>query len=157
MVIYDKNVAWARPLTEGINETNSAKINDLLDKYSLVIEKHINWTDNHDAITLRSRDPLNIAALANEFQNIDGVTEIDLGIPKILGNDINAWRVAGGWEIEYIMRFGSWSAGKGKQHVWKFKFNDSGKTQFLSEWGDEIPAWMQCDLRRNDDNFADRG
>jgi hypothetical protein len=156
VLIYDKNVAWARPLSQGISETNSPRINELLDKYNLTIEKHVNWTDSEDAITIRSRDPLNMAAIANEFYNIDGVKEIDLGVPKILGNDIVARRSSGGWDIDYVLRFGSWSAGKGKQHVWKYRVSDAAKIQFLGESGDEVPSWMQCSSAKSDD-FASKG
>jgi hypothetical protein len=156
VLIYDKNIEWARPLLQGINETNSPRINELLDKYNLTIEKHVNWTDSEDAITIRSRDPLNMAAIANEFNNIDGVKEIDLGVPKILGNDIVARRSSGGWDIDYVLRFGSWSAGKGKQHVWKYRVSDSAKIQFLGESGDEVPSWMQCSTGKADD-FASKG
>lgn len=157
VIIYDKNVAWARPLAQGINETNSPRINELLDKYNLAIEKHVNWTDAQDAITIRSRDPLNMAAVANEFNNIEGVAEFDLGIPKILGNDIVARRSSGGWDIDYVLRFGSWSTGKGKQHLWKYRVADGGKIQFLGESGDEVPAWMQCGVPGLTDGFASKG
>lgn len=157
VIIYDKNVAWARPLAQGINETNSPRINELLDKYNLVIEKHVNWTDAQDAITIRSRDPLNMAAVANEFNNIEGVAEFDLGIPKILGNDITVRRSSVGWDLDYILRFGSWSTGKGKQHVWKYRVSDGGKIQFLGESGDEVPTWMQCGTPGLKENFASKG
>ena len=91
-VIFDKNVEWATPLRQGISETNSDEINDLLDEYNLVISKHVQWNGTQDAITIRSKSPLNMAALANEFYNVEGVVEIDLGMPKIGGNDIKIKR-----------------------------------------------------------------
>ncbi len=157
VVIYDKNVGWARPLAQGAGETSSQRVNELLDKYNLVIEKHVNWTDQQDAITIRSRDPLNMAAVANEFNNVEGVAEFDLGIPKILGNDINARRAADGWDVDYILRFGSWSTGKGKQHTWKYRCSDGGKVQFLGEGGDEVPAWMQCGTPGLKEDFVSKG
>ena len=88
VIIYDREIEWAEPLLDGINETDSDEFNDLLDEYELIIDKHVPWDDTQDAITIRSKEPLNIAALANEFYNIEGVAEIDLGIPKAAGNDI---------------------------------------------------------------------
>ncbi len=144
VLIFDRNVEWAEPLRDGISETNSDEINELLDDYDLIIEKHVQWNDSQDAITIRSKEPLNMAALANEFYNVEGVSSIDLGIPKIGGNDINMKRISNGWEVEYILRFGSYISGKGKIHIWKYRALDDGAIEFLSEGGDPVPEWMRC-------------
>jgi len=146
IVIFDRDTDWALPLQEGISETDSDAINDLLDEYDLIIEKHVQWNDTEDAITIRSKEPLNMAALANEFYNVEGVSEIDLGIPKIGGNDINIKRIDGAWEVDYVLRFGSYISGKGKVHIWKYKALDDGSIEFISESGDEIPSWMRCEF-----------
>lgn len=148
VLIFNKNVAWARPLRDGLTETDNSTINDLLSRYRLVIEKYVNWTDSEDAITIRSKDPVNMAAIANQFSQIDGVTETDLGIPKILGNDIQFRSASNGVELDYILRFGSWSSGKGKSHTWKFKVSNAGKAEMTGEFGDDVPEWMRCDARQ---------
>lgn len=145
VIIFDRNVDWAEPLREGISETNNDDINDLLDDYDLIIEKHIQWNDTKDAITIRSKEPLNMAALANEFYNIDGVSSIDLGVPEIGGNDINIQRIRNGWEVQYVLRFGSYISGKGKVHIWKFNALDDGSIEMISEGGDPVPEWMRCE------------
>ena len=146
VVIFDKSIDWAEPLRQGINETTSDEINELLDDYDLIIEKHVQWNDTQDAITIQSKEPLNMAALANEFYNIKGVKEIDLGIPKAGGNDIQLRRVQDGWEVEYILRFGSYISGEGKSHTWSYKAMDNGSIVFVAESGDEIPSWMRCNF-----------
>ncbi|MEM9918491.1 MAG: hypothetical protein AAF990_10370 [Bacteroidota bacterium] len=148
-IIFQRNVAWARPLQEGISETTSESINRLLDEYDLIIEKHVQWNDTQDAITIRSKEPLNMAALANEFYNVEGVETIDLGIPEIGGNDINILRINGGWQVEYILRFGSYISGKGKMHFWKYNFMDDGNVKFQSEGGDPVPDYMRCFFEPN--------
>ncbi len=150
ILIFDRNIEWAQPLRDGISETNSADINDLLDDYDLIIEKHVQWNDNQDAITIRSKEPLNMAALANEFYNIEGVSSIDLGIPEIGGNDINMNRTSNGWEVEYVLRFGSYIDGKGKIHIWKYRVLDNGTVEFISEGGDPVPEWMRCGYLNED-------
>ena len=65
VVIYRKNVDWAGPLRQGITETTNKELNQLLDKYDLAIERSMQWNDTQDAITLRSKEPLNMAALAD--------------------------------------------------------------------------------------------
>jgi hypothetical protein len=144
VVIFDKTVAWAAPLRQGISETNSDEINDLLDEFDLIIEKYVQWNDTRDAITIRSKEPLNIAALANEFYNVNGVSEVDLGIPEVSGNDIRIHRVKGGWEVAYILRFGSHLSGQGSTHIWKYTFTDEGVISFHSETGAPVPSWMRC-------------
>lgn len=146
IVIFERTTEWAQPLQDGISETDSDEINDLLDEYDLIIEKHVQWNDTQDAITIRSKEPLNMAALANEFYNVEGVEEIDLGIPKIGGNDINIRRIDSAWEVDYVLRFGSYISGKGKVHIWKYKALDDGSIEFISESGDDIPSWMRCEF-----------
>lgn len=145
VIIFDRDIEWAAPLREGISETNNHIINDLLDDYDLIIEKHIQWNDTKDALTIRSKEPLNMAALANEFYNIEGISSIDLGVPEIGGNDINIERINNGWEVQYVLRFGSYISGKGKVHIWKFNAYDDGKIEMISAGGDPIPDWMRCE------------
>ena len=146
VIIFERDIEWAEPLQEGISETNSDEINTLLEDYDLIIEKHVQWNDNEDAITVRSKSPLNMAALANEFYNIEGVESVDLGIPNVGGNDINIFREAEGWEVQYVLRFGSYIAGEGKVHIWKYKAFDDGSIKFISESGDPLPEWMRCNF-----------
>ena len=144
VIIYEKDIDWAAPLRDGISETENATLNDLLDEYELVIEKHVPWNDTEDALTIRSKAPLNMAALASEFEEIEGIVDIDLGVPKVAGNDIALNRFQDGWEIQYILKFGSFTNGKGKQHVWKYQALDDGTIQFIEESGSPIPTWMRC-------------
>ena len=155
-VIFDKTVDWAIPLQQGVSETDSDEINELLDEYNLVISKHVQWNNTQDAITIRSKTPLNMAALANEFYNIEGVVEIDLGVPTIAGNDIQIERINRGWELEYILRFGSY-IDEGKEHIWKYQVTDKGEVTFISETGAPIPTWMKCEDDNSQNWLSNRG
>lgn len=144
-IIFTSDIEWAEPLRMGVTETDSRAINDLLDEYDLVLENHEKWTDTEDVIIVRSKEPMNMAALANEFYNIEGVVEIDLGIPEVEGNDIKIERQPSGWKVEYILKFGaSFVPGEGKQHVWTYLVADNGEVQFVEEGGDAIPSYMKC-------------
>ena len=157
-IIFDRNVDWAEPLREGITETNSDEINDLLDDYDLIIENHERWTDDQDVIVIRSKEPINMAAISNEFYNVEGVVEVDLGIPEIGGNDINISRLDGGWQIVYTLTIGgAYSKEGGKKHVWTYKALDNGVITFISETGEPIPAWMKCNFPNKDINLANKG
>ncbi len=144
-IIFDRNIDWATPLQDGITETNSQEINDLLDEYDLIIENHERWTDTEDIMVIRSKSPLNMAALSNEFYNIEGIVEIDLGIPEVGGNDILIERRSNGWEVSYVLKFGgTYIKGQGKQHTWSYLVSDSGTVTFKEEAGDPIPTYMKC-------------
>jgi hypothetical protein len=145
VIIFDKNVSWAAPLRNGITETDNKNFNKLLNAYDLSIEKYVNWNDTQDAVTIRSKDALNMAALANEFENVEGIAEIDLGLPKVAGNDIRMKRMTNGWEIDYVLRFGAYASTGGKEHIWKYRADDLGNVTFVSEGGEPIPAWMKCE------------
>ena len=149
VIIYEKDIDWATPLREGISETESLEINDLLHEFDLVIEKHLPWNDTQSALTIRSKEPLNMAALAGQFMDIEGVVDIDLGIPKIGGNDIIFSRISNGWEIEYMLKFGAYLSGGGKKHSWKYRMLDDGSLQFIEESGSPIPSWMRCESEGN--------
>ena len=144
VIIYERDIEWAEPLLDGINETDSDEFNDLLDEYELIIDKHVSWNDTQDAITIRSKEPMNMAALSNEFYNIEGVEEIDFGIPKVVGNDIVLNRIATGWQIKYSLKFGAFGSGGGKEHVWTYEASDDGAIKFIEEEGEPIPSWMRC-------------
>ena len=141
-IIYKRTAEWAAPLRQGVSETTNKDFNRLLDQYELAIEKHVQWNDTQDAVTLRSKEPLNMAALAASFENIPGVIQIDLGLPKFGGNDVKAKRIGGGWEIDFILQINS--GGSLKQHVWKYRALDSGQVSFVQEVGEPIPSWMKC-------------
>ena len=157
VVMFERDIDWAEPLRDGVSETESQEINDLLDDYDLVIEKHVQWDDLRDAITIRSKEPLNMAAIANEFYNVEGVHEIDLGIPKISGNDININRIENGWEVQFVHIFGSYISGEGKVHIWKYNVLDNGEVIFVSESGEPLPEWMRCHFEGNRDKIMARG
>ena len=144
LVIFDRQVDWARPLREGRHETTSITLNDLLYEHDLVIEKHVQWNDRNDAISIRSKNPLNMAALANEFNNIEGVSAVDLGLSKEMGSDITATRVRDGWRFTFTLGFGSLQEAGEKSHRWLYDYSDGGRITKVSEAGDPVPDWMRC-------------
>ena len=151
-LIYERDVDWAKPLREGLTQTDNTTFNRLLEQYDLFIERHVQWTDTQDALTIRSHRPLNMAAIAPKFMAIKGIQEMDLGTPSILGSDIEARQQGKDYQLDYILRFGGWATGKGKTHTWKFKVANGTKVSFLSDSGDEVPKWMRC--RNNTDKWT---
>lgn len=146
LVIFDRDTEWARPLRQGRHETESVTINELLYDHDLIIEKHLQWDDARDAISIRSKRPLNMASLANEFYNVEGVQEIDLGIAKGVGNDITAQRMARGWRFTFELSFGSLSDAANEIHTWRYEITDDGAVAMVGESGEPVPEWMRCSL-----------
>lgn len=147
VVVYKKDTPWAAPLKDDIAETDNAKFNKLLEMHDLSIVEHQKWTDTQDAITIRSRNPLNITALANEFRNIEGVQDIDMGQPEIMGNDIKIRRTPTGFRLDYILKVGGGIGGEAIQnHTWSWSIDDDGNVKFIEEKGAPVPEWMRCQL-----------
>jgi len=144
-VIYDKKVEWALLLRRGLTEKGGSNINELLERYDLRIEKHLQWNDTQDAIVVRSLEPLNMTALAKEFYSLPGVSTVNLDVPEEMGNDIQIERINGGWEVNYIIRFGQ-MPGESKAHIWTYHAMDDGTIRLTNESGAPIPSWLRCDL-----------
>ena len=143
VLIFERDIEWAEPLAESLLRTGNDDLNALLDEYDLIMEKHLAWDDGLDAITIRAKAPLNIQALVSDFETIDGVERIDLGIPDVIGNDIAIERSNNRWEVTYLLRFGALT-GQPKEHRWTFAYEDDGRVKLLDESGDEVPGYMRC-------------
>lgn len=147
IVIFDRQINWAKPLRAGRHETTSLTLNDLLYEHDLIIEKHFQWDDRNDAISIRSQNPLNMAALSNEFLNIEGVNSVDLGHNKDMGSDITASRMSKSWRFTFTLSFGSLQENGEKKHVWLYEYFDNGKFIKINENGDPVPEWMRCSIQ----------
>ena len=146
VIIFERDIDWAAPFAESLLRTGNEDLNYLLDEHDLIIEKHLLWDDAADAITIRAREPLNIAALAGDFADIDGVLDIDLGVPDVVGNDIDIVRTNNRWEIAYVLRFGALT-GNPKEHRWTFAYEDDGRVALLREEGEAVPSYLRCAIQ----------
>ena len=142
-LVYERKVAWAKPLRLGQKETDSKKMNELLEKYGLVIDTNREWDEEHNSLHVRANEPLNVARLVEEFKKIDGVIKIDMLQPDGDGNDIEVKATEAGWMVNYILKFESCISGCKKRHYWSFEVNEEGDVIFLGEFGDELPEWMR--------------
>ena len=141
-IVYKRTAEWAMPLRLGDNTTDSDLINNLLDRYGLIIDKNVEWDEEHNSFNVRAKKSLNLAPVAQAFSNIDGIVLVDLLMPEGDGNDIELKKLANGWELSYLVKFDSCISGCKKKHVWKFRVDNSNKVTFVEEIGDELPDWM---------------
>ncbi len=141
-VVYKREAPWAKPLRLGDTSTDSEEINSLLDQYGLVIDKHVDWDEEHNSFNVKAKESLNIAPIANAFSSVEEIVLVDLLMPNGDGNDIEIVKLDNGWELKYMVKFDSCISGCKKKHIWTFKVIDGKQVIFVGESGDELPAWM---------------
>jgi len=142
-VVYKRSAKWAIPLRMGDNTTDSEEINQLLQHYGLVIDKHVEWDEEKNSFHVKATKSLNIAAIAKEFSAIEGVVLVDLLMPAGDGNDIEVKQLEDVLEVNYLIKFGSCISGCKNQRVWTFRVDRQNKVSFVGESGDELPVWMK--------------
>ncbi|MCB0692655.1 MAG: hypothetical protein H6568_07815 [Lewinellaceae bacterium] len=140
-VIYRKDAPWARSINQGLMQIDHPVINELLTSYNLVIDRVNRWTESENALTIRARKPMNIMALGNEFQSIQGVTGVDVREGLLQANDIEIAPTARGYEFRYILRFSGVNSG---EHYWRVEVTQQMKATLVKEGGDPIPEWVRC-------------
>lgn len=144
---YKNTSAWAAPLKLGGNETNNEDITTICTKYNLSIESHQIWDEQTNMFIVKAHTPVNLAAIAQLFKNIDGVQKVILPVPDLDGNDIEARRTSKGWQLNYIVKFDSCLTGCKKQRTWSFEVvninvHSSANVKFIGITGDDLPDWM---------------
>lgn len=151
-IVYQKEVAWAKPLKSGISSTNQPLINGILERYDLIIEGIEPLNSRQDALTIRAVKPINMEALANNFYGIEGIEAVELeenppaslvraGTP--IRSDIYASQNRNAWDLEYILRFET--KGKLQEHTWVYRIKEDGTIRLLNESGDILPTWLNCE------------
>jgi hypothetical protein len=148
MLIYDKSANWAYPLEQGINETASTAINNLMQEYDLTITKCSEWGPSLGAITLRSSTPYNIAALSQQFMGLEGIKSVELKSPSQNGEvrDIEVSKRANGWLVKFLLKWENCASGCDLSHWWTFFVEDATfAPKFVLQSGDPLPEWLKCE------------
>lgn len=142
-LVYQKGVAWAKPLQSGISSTDQRLINAILERYDLIIEKVESLNTRQDALTLRAVNPINAEALASNFYGIEGIEAVELEERTPARSDIVAKRSRNAWELQYILRYDH--AGRLQEHTWVYRVKDSGGVELLEETSALLPNWVGCE------------
>jgi len=141
-VVYKRDATWATPLRLGDNITDSKEINSLLEDYSLKIDRHVDWDEEHNSFNIIASNSLNVAPVAKAFSQIEDVVLVDMLKPNGDGNDIEIKKLNNGWELSYMIKFDSCISGCKKKHIWTFKIDHNNEVSFIGESGDSLPDWM---------------
>ena len=142
-LVYQKEVAWAKPLKSGISSTDQPLINGMLERYDLIIEGIEALNSRQDALTLRAVNPLNMEALASNFYDIEGIEAVELEETTPPTSDIYTTQVRSGWELEYVLRFQV--SGVLEEHTWIYQVKDDGTIRLKDESGMALPNWFSCE------------
>ncbi len=148
-VKYNNTVKWAKPLRLGDDMTDNGRINNMLEEYGLRIDLHQKWDDSNNLFHVKANDFINIAAIADSFQKVEGVKDVIINVPGADGNDIEATRIQNGWRFDFIIKWGQkcmLPVGCENHHVWSFEVKNTktgtALVKFLEESGADIPDWM---------------
>lgn len=144
-VVYKRDIPWAVPLRMGDFTTDNEEINNLCEKFGLIIENNVEWDEDHNSFHIRAERSLNISPIARAFMGIEGITLVDMLTPNGDGNDIELKETHQGWELKYIVKFGACITGCKNQHAWSFSVSNTGNVEFVEESGDALPDWMSDD------------
>ena len=149
LVVYRRDADWAKPLRLGDLSTTNPTINTLCEQYSLKISSNVEWDDEHNSISVRADESLNIAPIANDFKSVEGISEVDMLVPNGDGNDIEIFEKDNKWEIHYIIKFDNCFSGCKQRHSWVFEVDKANSgVNFVQEAGNELPEWMKKSIAK---------
>ncbi|MEZ4951174.1 MAG: hypothetical protein R2769_08915 [Saprospiraceae bacterium] len=145
-IVFSSEYSWIgtqKPLPEN----SIKKIYELIHQYDLVIQNSANWNAGQEILAIRSRNPLNMTALANEFRNITGIQSVNLNSNPQIIRDINLTQTASGWRVSYLLKFKDPEIQQLVSHSWDFEVKNHQEIRFLGENGKPIPDWIKCQIQ----------
>ncbi|MEM8527412.1 MAG: hypothetical protein AAGG68_22415 [Bacteroidota bacterium] len=141
-MIYDRDATWAKPLKEGVNATDNSVLNKLIEKYDLIIDSYQEVDNQRSRLVIRSVEPINMAAIANQLYEIKEVKKINLNSRETSISDIKVQPSTDGWQVVYLIKFKEGNTIQ--QHSWIYKVYKNGTVEFLAEAGAPIPSSISC-------------
>lgn len=138
IVAGDSTKSWMREFRSGKNRTGYPPVDTLMDEFELSMGRYYPSPPIH-IVVLAARDPLNLEALGNLFQKIDGVAfaEPDHWVGD--GDDIRALSEVDAWKISFSVGTGDCPSGCIFRRIWDFKVEESGTVTFLGSYGSPLP------------------
>lgn len=132
----DTTIAWVKALRRGEALTGEPRVDELLQRYALKLERN---SFAFDFFVLQTQQPLNIAALAKQFSEIAGVYEAQRSILIGGDSDIYASIKARNVELRYTFAWGDCPSGCIYGHDWQFLVHEDGRVEFVRDWGSPLP------------------
>lgn len=141
IVEVDSLAGWVSAWRQGEPLTGQPSIDHLMRQFELEVEHYQTYPAGwvHHWVRLKSRRPLNSAALAKQFLGIEGVLTASPAVPIGDGDDIAVSAQAGGWRLDYSVGYGDCPAGCIARHYWTFVVQPDGRVTYVGSRGDPTP------------------
>lgn len=145
-VEVDTTQAWVKEWMQLKNTTNNPAIDNLMTTYGLSIEAFLPLSVNFAVIS--SIDPINIAALVDDFEAIEGVINVQYDSNAIGGNDITIQNLGATTRVSYTVGYdnasspGNCTGACDKTRTWVFdtQVTDGNcSASFVESYGDPAP------------------
>lgn len=132
---------WTQAWQEGNRLTGNSQIDDLILAYDLELDR---FTPTHSGTSgyalLIADQPLNISALASQFEGIDGVNYAEANAWAGGSNDIVVTNVHSAWVLlDYSVGYGDCMAGCIYRRNWRFQVFFNNRVVYVGSWGDQAP------------------
>jgi len=129
--IVDDSYAWTQEWAAGNTLTGNPDIDNLVNSYNLTL-----LGLNYSVAVLVSDNPINMIALANEFQSIDGIQSASPDAIFGDGNDIEMLNYTDDEiTLVYSRGWGDCQAGCIYHHYWEFDIDADCIVTFVREFG----------------------
>ncbi|REL29188.1 hypothetical protein DYD21_15160 [Rhodohalobacter sp. SW132] len=141
IVMPDKEGAsdWLQAWREGETETGNAAVDELIQKYDLVLESYSETeTNSYGTAILATEKLLNPVAMAMDFEKIEEIINSESNNIAGDGNDILAGIEETFISFRYKKKWGDCPAGCIHTRYFEFHINAFGNVQFIDEGGDDF-------------------
>lgn len=136
-VTADSNQTWMQQLHNNVVPTGYTTLDSLMDKYNLhLIQYHDNYHINlYHRITFKSDSNLNISALSNLFETLNGVAYSDPNNGCCDGDNIQCVIYPSFVRLVYSKGWNDCPSGCINRHYWEFKVYYDCSVEFIGEYG----------------------
>lgn len=139
LVRFDGTAEWADVWQRGETLTGDARIDELLERYDLVVEKFYDWSIGNYVVLRGTGELFNMARVAREFAQISGILTASPNSTCCDGDDITAKPADDGWLLTYRAKWGDCPAGCIEEHWWRFIVRPNGSVLFVGSGGSDFP------------------
>lgn len=134
--------AWVQKWLNGNRLTGNAEVDALMSTFSLDVDQVLELGESANVI-LVSEDPINTAALINQFSFIEGVADVgQLRTETGDGDNIIVTPVAGdadSYNVVYEVSYDDCENGCQKTRSYEFGVNDNCTVSYINTFGDDAP------------------
>ncbi len=100
-VIFDAKSGLFGSAANGVLRTTNERLNYIIKKYNLIVSKYYLYDQSCDSVTLLAQKPYNMAAIAKEIRELEGIVNVEVPTVGIGETDISMVKTKNSWLIEY--------------------------------------------------------